>query len=660
MTSKTRPLGVTLAQWFVWLMLCVAPGTGAVAQLPTFHLELQLRDIHAQPGMLAVRLSDIQAEFGAELRMSPLDDSEGAVQVIVRTNDIPSEAVVGLKKFAGMAYMRLRAVDCGLNSKLPVGQQQSKGEAVLQEDLAARSLKGQWSPRTDDVGQTITAYRLSMRVVDGKLPRLGPLISGIEVSLQNLREIEKDLKGEKLQKFQEERIAKERRLAALLTGDASSGGAMVPPALDLAEVRRRLQTERRINIPSDALNVDTNGTLIVRLNQVGRPVGLALEAGASYSSADRLTANGLVQLVNVLPNRGEDSKKPYSTLSARGRYGSQVRELEGGWDLPMADDGAQLGYGIELKGGYLENDRTALGGTDGQTAFSRRQGGEFGGSLSYDSYSPKDRLQEFLAAGDLSTLPLRYTAVLGLGVKFEDTQVARTVVGGIRSGTAAEARLNGSGSMIRMLRGPTEPGIGRLSCDLLGNHQQGVDGVGGEFSYSRSEVGVALEMQFGFERSRDFVVRELVRVGLASGNLPTLEEFRIGGGSAVRGLQEGELSGRSVVALSGEFGVNLGLLTGVHRAKPDAEEKAKSFWARLDGVYLKGFVDWGRVTSDGGFQGAGRDSAFGTGLMLELPRELLGGGGSERVPSLSLGYAYSPDSRIHRSGMFVVSTSLPF
>lgn len=319
-----------------------------------------------------------------------------------------------------------------------------------------------------------------------------------------------------------------------------------------------------------------------------------------------------------------------------------------------------MGAGIDLKGGYLENDRTALGGTDGQTAFSRRQGGGVGANLSYDSYTLANQLDEFLAVRDLSTLPLRFTGVLELGVRFEDTEVAKTAVGGIRSGTAAELRLNGSGSMIRMLRGPTEAGIGRVSMDVLGNHQQGVDGGGGEFSYSRTEVGVAVEVQFGFERSRDFLVRELVRVGQASGNLPTLEEFRIGGGSAVRGLQEGELSGRSVVALSGELGVNLGLLTGVHRAKPDAEQKPKPFWARLDGVYLKGFVDWGRVTSDGGFQGAGRDSAFGTGLMLELPRELLGGGGSKGVPSFSLGYAYSPDSRIHRGGMFVVSTRLPF
>ncbi len=595
--------------------------------------------------------------MGAIPSAGKLDENEKSLRVMIDTNSVPEELRSAVLELAGLAYRALKDAGCGLNSSLDATSRDKLGVAAIEKMLQVRGLGGKdglgWIVSSSLQPNRLLSYGLS-------LPRGGPALpTGLHVELTNLRKDESEQRDTPAEKKRRQSRAKEEaRLLKVLVGTNPPSGVFVPPALDEAEVRRRLAGERRIDIPSD-FSKDTNGVRVISLNRVGRPFGLTFEAGAAYSSADRLTANGTVEFVNA-GIRHDNSQVAFPTLSARGRYGSQVRELEGVGSLPLRPVDAQFGFGIELKGAHLENDRTALGGTDGQTAFSRRQGGEFGANLSYDSYTLANQLDEFLAVRDLSTLPLRFAGVLGLGVKFEDTEVARTVVGGIRSGTAAELRLNGSGSMIRLLRGPTEPGIGRVSLDVLGNHQQGVDGAGGEFSYSRSEVGLAVEMQFGCERSRDFLVRELVRVGLASGNLPTLEEFRIGGGSAVRGLQEGELSGRSVVALSGEFGVNLGLLTGVHRANPDAEQKPKPFWARLDGVYLKGFLDWGRVTSGGGFQGAGRDSAFGTGLMLELPRELLGGGGSKGVPSISLGYAYSPDSRIHRSGMFVVSTSLPF
>jgi hypothetical protein len=580
-----------------------------------------------------------------------LDENETGLRVLISTNSVPPEIRAAVLEIAGLAYRSAKEADCGLNSRLPARDRKAKGMAAIETMLRQRNIgwfvSASGSTKLDS---------FALEFPDGK----PGLPTGLRVELRNLRDAESGQPDNEAEmERRRKRALEEARLLGILAGTNPPTGTFVPPALDEVEVRRRLSGERRIDVPSDALSRDEDGTLVVRLNRVGRPLGLAFEAGAAYSSADRFTANGSVELVNAR-RQFDNSKVAFDTLSARGRYGPQVRELDGIWNVPLRAEGEQFGAGIDLNGGYLENDRTALGGTDGQTAFSRRQGGEFGANVGYDSYTLANQLDEFLGVRDLSTLPLRFTGVLGVGVKYEDTEVARTVVGGIRSGTAAELRLNGSGSMIRMLRGPTEPGIGRLSLDVLGNHQQGVDGVGGEFSYSRSEVGLAVEMQFGFERSRDFLVRELVRVGLATGNLPTLEEFRIGGGSAVRGLQEGEISGRSVVALSGEFGVNLGLLTGVHRAKPDAGEEPKSIWSRLDGVYLKGFLDWARVTSDGGFQGAGRDSAFGTGLMLELPRELLGGVGSKGVPSISLGYAYSPDSRIHRAGMFAVSTSLPF
>lgn len=64
--------------------------------------------------------------------------------------------------------------------------------------------------------------------------------------------------------------------------------------------------------------------MVIRLNRVGRPLGLAFEAGAAYSSAERLTANGSVELVNAR-RQLDNSKVAFDTLSARGRYGTQVR-----------------------------------------------------------------------------------------------------------------------------------------------------------------------------------------------------------------------------------------------------------------------------------------------------------------------------------------------
>ncbi|MFZ4795488.1 MAG: hypothetical protein ACOYLN_15285, partial [Blastocatellia bacterium] len=73
----------------------------------------------------------------------------------------------------------------------------------------------------------------------------------------------------------------------------------------------------------------------------------------------------------------------------------------------------------------------------------------------------------------------------------------------------------------------------------------------------------------------------------------------------------------------------------------------------LSNIYLKGFIDRARVTGI-----ATGQRALGYGTALEL-RDLPAGSVGRRL-NLSIGYGFSPQSRLHRSGTLITSVALSF
>jgi hypothetical protein len=127
-------------------------------------------------------------------------------------------------------------------------------------------------------------------------------------------------------------------------------------------------------------------------------------------------------------------------------------------------------------------------------------------------------------------------------------------------------------------------------------------------------------------------------------------------------LEEGEFIGRKLSADQFELGINTLLLWHVFTRKPVQEtlqrdcldESTSSLPIDFSNAYLKVFYDLGRVHDQDSFMNPISETAKGYGLALEL-RQL----GGKNV-NLSIGYAYSPDSTLHKSGTIYTGVSYTF
>jgi hypothetical protein len=98
--------------------------------------------------------------------------------------------------------------------------------------------------------------------------------------------------------------------------------------------------------------------------------------------------------------------------------------------------------------------------------------------------------------------------------------------------------------------------------------------------------------------------------------------------------------------------------SGKPKVPPKPEEEAAKPPIDLSKVYLKGFYDRGRVSNSANFSDllAFRHAAKGYGFAVEIQALPAAG---KRI-TLSIGYARSPDSVLHRSGLALTSVSINF
>jgi len=143
---------------------------------------------------------------------------------------------------------------------------------------------------------------------------------------------------------------------------------------------------------------------------------------------------------------------------------------------------------------------------------------------------------------------------------------------------------------------------------------------------------------------------------------PLFELGRLGGPLTVRGLEEGEFIGRKLSADQFELGINALVLWHVVTRKPVEEmllrdcldESTSGLPFDVSNAYLKVFYDLGRVHDQDSFVNPIARTARGYGIALEL-RQMAG-----KNVNLSIGYAYSPDSALHKSGTVYTGVSYTF
>lgn len=213
-------------------------------------------------------------------------------------------------------------------------------------------------------------------------------------------------------------------------------------------------------------------------------------------------------------------------------------------------------------------------------------------------------------------------------------------------------------------------GLGEIDFLLNADGQKGFTGLGGDFSYRQYELSAGAQMFFGFTAPTDLFLRYERGTGATSNGAPLFKLFRLGGPLNVRGLEEGEFVGNSYAYDRTELGVAFLPLVrtirnifphGKKSNQPNAEQPAATNFGGIDlaNTYVKVFYDRGRVfeTKELGEILNPAHGVKGWGIAAELRGLAFI---KNKRANLTIGYAKSPDSLLHRRGVVVTGLSLDF
>ena len=213
-------------------------------------------------------------------------------------------------------------------------------------------------------------------------------------------------------------------------------------------------------------------------------------------------------------------------------------------------------------------------------------------------------------------------------------------------------------------------GIGEIDFLFDAEGEKGFTGLGGDFSYRQFELSAGAQMFFGFSAPTDLFLRYQRGTGSTSSGTPLIKLFRLGGPLNMRGLEEGEFVGNSYAYDRSEFGVALLPLVGTIRnlfphgkkaSNTNPEEPAATNFGGIDlaNTYVKIFYDRGRVfeTKSLGEILNPAHGVKGYGIAAEMRGIAFI---MNKRANLTIGYARSPDSLLHRRGVVVTGLSLDF
>ena len=243
-----------------------------------------------------------------------------------------------------------------------------------------------------------------------------------------------------------------------------------------------------------------------------------------------------------------------------------------------------------------------------------------------------------------------FSTVLAAAVGLSDTRLDAPEErrAEVESGQVLYLLLDLQQSWRSTLRPRDEPGFGETRLFSNVRAKKGIEAGLADFDFFSGTAQVHGRFYFGAKTSRDFLLQLTAGGALVTGNAPVFEEFRLGGESIVRGLEEGERIARGAVYETAQFGVSLARLW--------TQGGSRALGVDLSTVYLNVFFDHAYVARRGSRNpqhGATRSlEAIGASIEVALPSETVLG-------ALELGYAWSPDS-IHDNGRVFTHVRLDF
>jgi hypothetical protein len=187
-------------------------------------------------------------------------------------------------------------------------------------------------------------------------------------------------------------------------------------------------------------------------------------------------------------------------------------------------------------------------------------------------------------------------------------------------------------------------GIGEVIISFSGEMRRAMRQLGGDFDYQRPQFSVMGEGLFGWRTRQELIVRHTWGAGYASAGTPIFQLYRLGGSNNVRGVEEGEFVGRNLRFQQSTLGIALPVFFPVLNG-------AEGLLAALTKTYVTGFYDRGEVE-----QNQIRHFANGYGFAVEI-RNLPAG---NRHANISIGWARSPQSFLHRRGVSTLGVKFDF
>ena len=399
---------------------------------------------------------------------------------------------------------------------------------------------------------------------------------------------------------------------------------------------------------------------------------LNLRIGGGYSPEESVTGGISLEEVNQL------GFSETATLDYSG--GPQVQKIQFKFERPFENRGTAGWYvktlGINVQ--YFGDKDKRFANLTANEIEARETGSEARLAFGYDSFSVLDHAATDCLADakrKRMRLSLLVTPVLGYrDVNIKDdsllltiSRIDRALLPRARSQTTTVS-LDTNLGFSHDFRQAERAGLGMFNVYLTTRLQRGVRFFGADHRYNKASVSLTGEVFFGFISSKDFFLRYHRVMNTGTRGTPIFELFRLGGAQTVRGIEEGEFIGRKLSAGQVEFGIHSLLLWQLVTRKPVAAKLRKdSCPGGSDGtqsklpfditkVYLEFFYDRGRINDRDSFTlpGGFNRVAQGYGIGFEL-REL----GGKNI-NLSIGYARSPESRLHKSGTIYTGVSYAF
>jgi hypothetical protein len=388
--------------------------------------------------------------------------------------------------------------------------------------------------------------------------------------------------------------------------------------------------------------------------------GFKLSASGGYSpeekAAGTLTFEG-DNLLLKLPDNLRDRPRETESLSYKG--GNEVQKVNGSWAIDWTHDPEDstrpvYGYGIHFSADYLQDSDQRFGNLQGPHLRDRERGVKASGVYSFHSRLANDK-EDLLSQtyGVSAAAGLEYRRV---NVDPSSPGVVLPLATGAMTAAFLDLTLNYRYEPVNRKGG----GIGGLELTVTSHaiHSFSVS----DFAFTQVLVSGQGTLFFGPTHPRDFFLRFRQGLGASNGGTPLFELFRLGGADVLRGIEQGEFVGRKIAYQQFEAGISVRQILSWFSAKskvpPKSEEEAVKPPVDLSKFYLKGFYDRGQVSKSASFSDlvAFRHAPKGYGFAFEIQALPAAG---KRI-TLSIGYARSPDSVLHRSGLAITGVSINF